>query len=141
TELRSSAGAVPLARLDPVEIAQINPETGEDRIPLRRDEIPEALIQALVAVEDQRFYKHYGVDPLGIARALVTNVLRGEISQGGSTLTQQLVKNLYLTRERTLRRKAEEAVMAVALELQFSKDSILTAYTNEVFLGQEGNRA
>lgn len=141
TELHSSAGAVTLARLDPVEIAQINPETGEDRIPLRRDEIPEALVQAIVAVEDQRFYKHYGVDPLGIARALVTNVLRGEISQGGSTLTQQLVKNLYLTRERTLRRKVEEAVMAVALELQFSKDTILTAYINEVFLGQEGSRA
>jgi penicillin-binding protein 1B len=130
-----------LARLDPVEIAQINPETGEDRLPLTREDAPQALIDALIAVEDQRFYTHHGVDPLGIARALVTNVLQGEIAQGGSTLTQQLVKNLYLTRERTLRRKVEEAVMAVALEFSFSKDEILTAYLNEVYLGQDGARA
>lgn len=130
-----------LARLDPVEIAQINPETGEDRIPLRRDEIPDALIDALVAVEDQRFHEHFGIDPRGIARAALANVLEGGISQGGSTLTQQLVKNLYLSQERTLRRKIEEAVMAVALELQFDKDQILTAYVNEVYLGQDGNRA
>lgn len=132
---------LPLARLDPVEIAQINPETGEDRLPLRREDTPQALIDALIAVEDQRFYSHHGVDPVGIARALVTNLLRGEIAQGGSTLTQQLVKNLYLTRERTLRRKIEEAVMAVALELSYSKDEILTAYLNEVYLGQDGGRA
>jgi penicillin-binding protein 1B len=130
-----------LARLDPVEIAQINPETGEDRLPLRREDTPQALIDALIAVEDQRFYSHHGVDPLGIARALVTNLLRGQIAQGGSTLTQQLVKNLYLSRERTLRRKIEEAVMAVALELSFSKEEILNAYLNEVYLGQDGARA
>jgi penicillin-binding protein 1B len=142
TGLRGEQGRMlALARLEPVEIAQINPDTGEDRLPLSRDEVPEALVKALVAVEDQRFYSHYGVDPVGIGRALVANIRMGGISQGGSTLTQQLVKNLYLTRERTLRRKAEEAVMAVALELHFSKDEILTAYLNEVFLGQDGNRA
>jgi len=135
------ASELTLARLEPVEIAQINPDTGEDRLPLAMNDVPEHLIQALIAVEDQRFYSHWGVDPIGIARALVTNVLRGEIAQGGSTLTQQLVKNLYLTRERTLRRKIEEAVMALALELHFSKDQILTAYLNEVYLGQDGNRA
>jgi penicillin-binding protein 1B len=103
--------------------------------------VPEELVQAIIAVEDQRFYSHYGVDPLGIARALYSNMRAGEVVQGGSTLTQQLIKNLYLNRERTLRRKIEEAVMAVALDFRFSKDEILTAYLNEVFLGQQGNRA
>ena len=132
---------VPLVRLEPVEIAQINPDTGEDRLPLSLSEVPPALIQAVIAVEDQRFYNHFGVDPMGIARALVANLRSGGIVQGGSTLTQQLVKNLYLHRDQTLRRKAEEALMAIALELHFSKDQILEAYMNEVFLGQEGNRA
>lgn len=132
---------LPLLRLEPVEIAQINPETGEDRLPVSLAEVPPALVKAVISVEDQRFYSHFGVDPIGILRALVTNVRQGGIVQGGSTLTQQLVKNLYLTRERTLRRKIEEAVMAVALELHFSKDDILTAYINEIYLGQDGNRA
>jgi penicillin-binding protein 1B len=141
--LQGSVGDSPLTlvRLEPVEIAQINPETGEDRLPVSLKEVPEDLVQALIAVEDQRFYSHYGVDPLGIARALWTNLRAGEVVQGGSTLTQQLIKNLYLNRERTLRRKIEEAAMAVALDFHFSKDEILTAYLNEVFLGQQGNRA
>src|SRR5687767_14915684 len=132
---------LPLVRLEPVEIAQINPETGEDRLPVSLDEVPPALVKAVISVEDQRFYSHFGVDPIGILRALVANVRQGGIVQGGSTLTQQLIKNLYLTQERTLRRKIEEALMAVALELHFSKDDILTAYLNEVFLGQQGSRA
>jgi penicillin-binding protein 1B len=132
---------LPLVRLEPVEIAQINPETGEDRLPVSLSEVPPALVKAVISVEDQRFYSHFGVDPIGILRALVANVREGSIVQGGSTLTQQLVKNLYLTRERTLRRKIEEAVMAVALELHFSKDDILTAYLNEIYLGQDGARA
>ncbi len=132
---------LPLLRLEPVEIAQINPETGEDRLPVSITDVPPELIKAIIAVEDQRFYTHYGVDPIGILRALVANVKEGSIVQGGSTLTQQLIKNLYLTQERTLRRKIEEALMAVALEFHFSKDEILTAYLNEVFLGQDGKRA
>ncbi len=132
---------LPLVRLEPVEIAQINPGTGEDRLPIGKEEIPEALVNAVIAVEDQRFYSHFGVDPIGIARALVANIRAGEIVQGGSTLTQQLVKNLYLNRERTLRRKIEEALMALALEIHFSKEDILYAYLNEVFLGQDGSRA
>ena len=132
---------LPLVRLEPVEIAQINPETGEDRLPVSLSDVPPALVKAIIAVEDQRFYSHYGVDPIGILRALVANLREGSIVQGGSTLTQQLVKNLYLTRERTLRRKLEEAVMAVALDFHFSKDDILTAYLNEIYLGQDGNRA
>jgi len=134
-------GDVPLVRLEPVEIAQINPDTGEDRLPVSLTQVPDALVNAIIAVEDQRFYQHWGVDPKGILRALWVNLRRGEVAQGGSTLTQQLVKNLYLTQDRTLRRKIEEAVMALALELHFSKDEILAAYLNEVFLGQDGNRA
>ena len=137
----SQGNSVPLARLEPVEIAQINPETGEDRLPVTLDEIPVELLQAVVAVEDRRFYEHHGVDVRGILRALWTNLRQGEIAQGGSTLTQQLVKNLYLTRDQTLRRKAEEAVMALLLEIHFSKDEILAGYMNEVHLGQQGNRA
>lgn len=140
--LRGPRGeAQALLRLEPVEIAQINPETGEDRLPVALEEVPEALVRAVIAVEDQRFYRHFGIDPIGILRALAANIRAGEVVQGGSTLTQQLVKNLYLNRERTLRRKVEEAVMALALELHFSKDEILNAYLNEVYLGQDGNRA
>jgi penicillin-binding protein 1B len=138
---RVGGDAPSLVRLEPVEIAQINPETGEDRLPVSLGEVPPDLVDAIIAVEDQRFYSHYGIDPLGIARALWSNLRAGEVVQGGSTLTQQLIKNLYLNRERTLRRKIEEAVMAVALDARFSKDQILTAYLNEVFLGQQGNRA
>jgi len=134
-------GELPLVRLEPVEIAQINPDTGEDRLPVTLAQVPESLVHAIIAVEDQRFYQHWGIDPKGILRALWVNLRRGEVAQGGSTLTQQLVKNLYLTQDRTLARKIEEAVMALALELHFSKDEILAAYLNEVFLGQDGNRA
>ncbi len=130
-----------LVRLEPVEIAQINPATGEDRLPLPLSAFPQDLINAVIAVEDRRFYRHHGIDPQGLARAMLANIKAMAWVQGGSTLTQQLVKNLYLTRERTLRRKIEEAMMAVALELHFSKEEILTAYLNEVFLGQDGNRA
>lgn len=135
------ATELPLVRLEPVEIAQINPDTGEDRLPVSLESVPDALVNAIIAVEDQRFYQHWGVDPRGILRALWVNLRRGEVTQGGSTLTQQLVKNLYLTQDRTLRRKIAEAVMALALELHFSKDDILAAYLNEVFLGQDGSRA
>ncbi len=130
-----------IMRMDPIEIGQINPETGEDRVPVPLEEIPQQLIDAVIAVEDQRFYKHFGVDPIGIGRALISNLRAGEIVQGGSTLTQQLVKNLYLNRDQTLRRKIEEALMAISLDLHFSKEEILTAYINEVFLGQQGSRA
>ena len=140
--LRGAGGnPTSLVRLEPIEIAQINPVTGEDRLPLPLASFPQPLIDAVIAVEDQRFYQHHGIDPRGLARAMFANLKAMSWVQGGSTLTQQLVKNLYLTRERTLRRKIEEAMMAVALELHFSKDEILTAYLNEVFLGQDGNRA
>ena len=141
--VQSRAGGEPLTlvRLEPVEIAQINPETGEDRLPVALKDVPQDLVDAIIATEDQRFYSHYGIDPLGIARALWSNLRAGEVVQGGSTLTQQLIKNLYLNREQTIRRKVEEAAMAVALDYRFDKDTILNAYINEVFLGQQGNRA
>lgn len=136
-----NTGDLALVRLEPVEIAQINPETGEDRLPISMSDVPQHLVDAIISVEDQRFYSHYGVDPTGIARAMLANIRAGSIVQGGSTLTQQLIKNLYLDRRQTLRRKIEEALMAVMLELHFSKETILTAYLNEIFLGQQGNRA
>lgn len=136
-----NTGDLALVRLEPAEIAQFNPTTGEDRVPVRLSDVPQALIDAVIAVEDQRYFSHYGVDPIGIGRAFVANLKAGSIVQGGSTLTQQLVKNLYLSRKQTLRRKIEEALMALALELHFSKEEILAAYMNEVFLGQQGNRA
>jgi len=136
-----NTGDLALVRLEPVEIAQINPETGEDRLPIIMSDVPQHLVDAIISVEDQRFYSHYGVDPTGIARAMLANIRAGSIVQGGSTLTQQLIKNLYLDRRQTLRRKIEEALMAVMLELHFSKETILTAYLNEIFLGQQGNRA
>lgn len=143
SSLRPAQGSqdIYLARLEPVEIAQINPETGEDRLPIAYEDVPQALLDAVVAVEDQRFYSHFGVDPIGILRAAWANIRAGGIVQGGSTLTQQLVKNLYLNRERTLRRKIEEAVMAISLDYHFSKEQILAAYINEIYLGQDGARA
>src|SRR5690606_12040726 len=100
-----------------------------------------ALLDGVVAVEEQRFYDRFGVDRIGNLRAAWANIRTGGIVQGGGTLTQQLVKNLYLNRERTLRRKIEEAVMAISLDYHFSKEQILAAYINEIYLGQDGARA
>ncbi len=132
---------VSLARLDPVRIGSFHPLVHEDRLILSRAEIPDLLIETLLAIEDRNFYSHHGLAPLAIARALFANIRAGKTVQGGSTLTQQLVKNLFLNRERTLWRKVMEAVMAPILEYSYSKDEILTAYVNEVFLGQDDNRA
>jgi penicillin-binding protein 1B len=131
---------VTLARLDPLLIGGIYPAHNEDRVLVKLNEVPPLLIKGLIAVEDRQFYTHHGVDPRGVARALVTT-LRGAGVQGGSTLTQQLVKNFFLTPERTLRRKFTEMIMAQLLELHYSKEEILEAYANEIYLGQDGNRA
>lgn len=132
---------VSLARLDPVRIGSFHPLVHEDRLILAREEIPNLLIDTLLVIEDRNFYSHHGVAPLAVARALIANIRAGKTVQGGSTLTQQLVKNLFLNRERTLWRKAQEVVMALILDHYYSKDEILTAYINEVFLGQDDNRA
>jgi len=131
---------VTIARLDPLLIGGIYPAHNEDRVLVKLDEVPPLLIKGLIAVEDRKFYTHHGIDPRGVARALVTTVRGGGV-QGGSTLTQQLVKNFFLTPERTLRRKFTEMIMALLLEMHYSKDEILEAYANEIYLGQDGNRA
>jgi penicillin-binding protein 1B len=130
-----------VARLEPMLIGGLYPAHQEDRILIKLDQVPAYLIDALVAVEDRDYFDHFGVSPKGIARALWINASSGRLVQGGSTLTQQLVKNFYLTNERTLLRKATEAMMAVLLELHYDKREILEAYMNEVFLGQDGQRA
>jgi penicillin-binding protein 1B len=129
-----------LVRLDPAMIGGIYPGKNEDRVLVGLNEVPQHVVDALIAVEDNRYYRHHGIDPRGIARAVYTIVSGGGL-QGGSTLTQQLVKNFYLTADRTLRRKFTEMVMAVLLEIHYSKEEILETYLNEVYLGQDGNRA
>lgn len=102
---------------------------------LRIKDVPAHLIEAVLAVEDRRFYSHFGIDPLGLARAMWNNILARHWVQGGSTITQQLAKNLFLTPEKTIRRKVQEAIMAFQIESRFSKNDILTAYLNRVYFG------
>ena len=104
-------------------------------LPVQARDLPPALVQAVLATEDRRFYSHFGLDPIGLARAFVANVRAGGVVQGGSTLTQQLAKNLFLTPARTIKRKVQEVLLAVWLERHFSKDQILTVYLNRVYLG------
>lgn len=141
--LRDAASGEELAlvRLEAPLVASIYPTHHEDRILVQRQGLPDHLVEALLAVEDRNFYGHFGVDPKGIARAMWANLRAGAVVEGGSTLTQQLVKNFYLTRERTLPRKLNEAAMALILDWRYPKDEILTAYANEIYLGQDGNRA
>ncbi len=130
-----------LLRLEPLQIGAIHPARHEDRILVQRQEIPEQLVQALIAVEDRDFYQHHGISLRGIARAMWANIRAGGFVQGGSTLTQQLVKNFFLTSDRSLIRKLNEALMAMLVERRYTKDEILEAYVNEVYLAQDGNRA
>ncbi|MDX2428639.1 MAG: penicillin-binding protein 1B [Xanthomonadales bacterium] len=130
-----------LVRLDPAEIASIYPLHDEDRTLVALKDVPELLITGLQAVEDRQFKHHHGVAFRSIARAFLANIKAGKAVQGGSTLTQQLVKNYFLSSERTLVRKANEAIMAVLLEWHYDKAQILEAYVNEVYLGQQGKHA
>jgi penicillin-binding protein 1B len=127
--------------LEPEQLGAFYGVAREQRELVRLDEVPEHLIGAVLAVEDQRFETHPGIDLKRIAGALLANLRAGSIRQGGSTLTQQLVKNFFLTPERTLRRKAQEAVMAILVELRYDKREILQAYLNEIYLGQRGATA
>ncbi|MGE5538379.1 MAG: transglycosylase domain-containing protein [Gemmatimonas sp.] len=98
-------------------------------------ELPPHLIQAVVAIEDRRFFHHFGIDPIGMARAAFVNLREGHVVAGGSTITQQLAKNLFLTPDRTIKRKVQEALLALQIESRYSKDEILTLYLNRVYLG------
>ena len=132
---------IPVFRLDPLLIGSIFPVHGEDRIIVTPDEVPPLLPAALKAVEDRRFDSHIGVDPLGILRALWIDIRHGHFDQGGSTLTQQLVRSYFLNNQQTLSRKITEAVMAILLEAHFDKADLMNAYINEIHLGQDGDRA
>jgi penicillin-binding protein 1B len=137
----SSGRALSLLRLDPVLVGSFYPAHNEDRVLLQLDEVPVSLTDALIVIEDRDFFSHHGVSPAAIARALYANIRAGGVVQGGSTLTQQLVKNFFLSSERSLTRKLNEAIMSLLLEWHYDKDEILEAYLNEVYLGQDGNRA
>jgi penicillin-binding protein 1B len=140
TDLRSGK-PVALVRLDPALVGSIYPSHNEDRILVQLKEVPPDLLKGLIAVEDRQFYHHHGISPTAIARAMWANLRAGHTVQGGSTLTQQLVKNYFLSNARTLRRKFNEAIMALLLEMHYSKDEILESYCNEVYLGQDGKRS
>ena len=131
---------LPLARLEPVPIGGIYPAGNEDRILVRLSEVPKYLVDELIATEDRKFYTHMGFDPRALARAAASVVTAGR-TQGGSTITQQLVKNFFLTPERTLSRKFTELVMAILLEAHYGKAEILETYLNEIYLGQDRDRA
>lgn len=135
------SGELALVRLEAPEIGSIYPAHNEDRVLVQRKDLPDSLVQALIVMEDRTFRQHHGVDPRAIARAVWANLRAGGVVQGGSTLTQQLVKNFYLTRERSLWRKLNEAAMALLLEAHYDKEEILGAYANEIYLGQDGGRA
>jgi len=134
----SSGARLDLVRLEPAEIASIYPLQNEDRTLVRIGEVPPLLITGLQAVEDRHFKQHPGIDLKGIFRAILANLKAGRAVQGGSTLTQQLVKNYFLSDDRTLARKLNEAIMALLLEWHYEKRDILEAYLNEVYMGQQG---
>jgi len=127
--------AVPL---EPMSLGVVSAPNGRDRTPVRLRDLPGHLIDALLTIEDRRFYEHRGLDFRRIAAAALANLRDGRVVQGGSTITQQLAKNLFLDSRRTLVRKAREAAMALLLETRHSKAEILEAYLNDVYLGQDG---
>ncbi len=130
-------------RLDPVKIATLfgNGKNAAERLPMAIEQMPKLLVAGLQAVEDRNFKTHHGVDPLGLLRAIWSNLRGGELRQGGSTLTQQLVKNTLLTPAQTIERKLKEMGLALLLERRFDKKTILEAYLNRVVLGQSGDQA
>ena len=128
-------------RLEPELIGRISTLSKEDRLLVGLEVVPNLLIETLLKVEDRNFYHHQGVSPWSILRALAANLKAGRTVQGGSTLTQQLVKNLYLSRDQTLWRKFHEAMMSLVIDYRFDKNTILETYLNEVYFGQDGSNA
>jgi penicillin-binding protein 1B len=130
-----------LYSLDPIKIGGIYPQVKEERILLPYEAFPNTLKSALLLIEDRGFKNHLGISPSAITRAAIANLKAGRVVQGGSTLTQQLVKNFYLSRERSISRKVNEAFMSLLLEAHYSKQDILETYMNDIFLGQSGSLA
>lgn len=139
--IEADVGAIASIRLEPPVVGSFFASHGEDRVVVSPAETPKLLIDTLKAVEDRNFDSHPGFDLRGIARAAWQNLKAGAITQGGSTLTQQLVTSYYLSRERTLTRKLREVAMAIILEWRYSKTELMNAYINEIHLGQHGVRA
>ena len=132
---------IPLLEIEPEEIKLFFGRERESRRLVSIQKVPEHFIRAVMAAEDHRFFQHWGIDPRGILRALITNLRHGTIRQGGSTITQQLAKNYFLTPTRSLVRKFQEAVLAIVMEFKYSKHDILEIYLNEIYLGQKGSVA
>jgi len=126
--------------LEPELATGLYERTWQERQVVKLNEVPPLLIRAVLAIEDERFYSHHGIDPIGLLRASWVNLKNLGLVQGGSTLTQQLMKNFFLSDERKLSRKAKEAVMALIAERKYSKDEILENYLNEIYLGQKGSQ-
>ena len=133
--------AVDIVQLEPMAIGGMYPSHMEDRILLSWPQVPTILIDTILSVEDQNFFNHNGISFRSISRAFFTNVKAGDIEQGGSTITQQLAKSLFFTPEQTIKRKVMEAIAALLIEFHYSKEEILLAYINDVFLAQSGKRA
>ena len=138
SELLADGAPIESFTLEPEVLSNDGSFKAGEKQTLLYDDIPAVLIEAILSIEDQRFFAHTGLDPVGIARAMFQNVSDERMAQGGSTITQQLVKNTYLSSERTLQRKYSEAMLAFALEKRLSKQEILALYCNEVYLGQRG---
>ncbi|RKF15960.1 penicillin-binding protein 1B [Alginatibacterium sediminis] len=138
---RDSGEELAQTRLDPLLLERLNINQQQDRLFVGFEQLPATLVDTLVLTEDRRFYEHDGVAPSAILRALLVNLKAGRTVQGGSTITQQLAKNFFLSRERSLWRKIQEAYMALIIDFRFSKTEILESYINEVYLGQNGNAA
>ena len=141
TRLRQNGADVQSVALPPELLASAGASMGENIRPVRLADVPPVLRTAVLAIEDERFYEHGGLDPRGVLRAVWANVRKGRVVEGGSTITQQLVKSRLLTPERTFSRKLNEAFLSTALEWRYSKDQILEAYLNEIYLGQAGGAA
>jgi penicillin-binding protein 1B len=129
------------ARIDPARIATLYGNSEEERRLVRLEETPPLLIAGLQAVEDRNFKHHHGIDPWGVARAIWVNLREGEFEQGASTITQQMVRSLFLSNTKTVSRKLKEALYALIIEARFDKKKILEAYLNQVYLGQSGNQS
>ena len=141
-EMRDDRGVtIDVVALEPEPISSFYGSDREQRDLVEIETIPEHLISAIYAVEDRRFEEHHGIDPRRIVGAMLANLRAGGIRQGGSTLTQQLVKNFFLTPDRTLRRKFTEALMALMVEARYTKPQILEAYLNEIYMGRRGSTA